>query len=94
METPTALELTELVQQKVDSGNTVCCGMLETFSELYPLPFDQPIVFGGENNTLSAPGWAIRMLNRTPSGNVSQKLGPIIFIAHCPFCGEKFKKTE
>ncbi len=89
-----AQELQELTQQKVDDGKATCCGLLEALSELYPLPFDRPIVFSMEENTLNALGWAIRLLNRTPKGNVSQKLGPVMFISHCPFCGKKFEEKK
>ncbi len=81
-------ELTRLARNAIKDGSASCCGILEALKEMYPLPLDRPIVFSAENGTLDVLDWAIRMINNTPKGNISQKTGPVMFIAYCPFCGE------
>lgn len=85
----TAQELSELTNQIVADDKATCCGLLEALSQTYPFPFDRPIVFSIAKSSMDALDWAIRMLYRTPNGSISQKVGPIMFISYCPFCGKK-----
>lgn len=66
-----------------------CCGGLEKIRERAELPFEQPIWIEPETHNLRCDGWAVRLLNRTQSGNISRKSAGVIFLTYCPFCSAK-----
>ena len=71
--------------------NDFCCNALKDISDTYALPFYRPLILNRETKAIEAGGWGIKLLNKTPGGNIAKK-GATVFLNYCPFCGKQLRE--
>jgi hypothetical protein len=70
-----------------------CCGVFEAIWDCgYRFPFDKPMSLNFEKHDIGEHRWAIRLMKTTSYDNPTKKNSKMMFLAYCPFCGEKLEK--